>query len=77
MRGSVEATVWCGCGDAIPDDDLTCVDCWAEADGFTEDRIVAALLRDPSIIGRARIQPAEALRIATALWDALTTEARP
>lgn len=72
MTGNVETTVWCGCGDAIPDEDLHCADCWASSDGFTEERIAAVLVADPSIIGRARIQPAEGRRIATALWDALT-----
>lgn len=47
-------------------------DCMASADGFTADRIAAILMARPYVIGRARIQHAEAARIACDLWDALT-----
>lgn len=65
-----EVTVWCSCGDEIPEEDLHCATCCGSVVG--EDRIAAVLVARPSIIGRARIQPAEAARMASDLWDALS-----
>lgn len=70
VSGRVEATVWCHCGDSIPDEDIHCVTCCSEVVG--EARIAAVLVERPSIIGRTRVQPAEAARMASALWDALS-----
>lgn len=69
ISGYVESTAWCHCGDSIPDEDLHCATCCSEV--FGESRVAAALLARPSIVGRARIQPAEAARMASDLWDAL------
>lgn len=70
---SVEVTVRCPCGDEVPEGDVRCAACWAA--GSTEADIARVLVARPSIIGRARIQPAEAARIARDLWDALSEPA--
>jgi len=70
---SVEVTVRCPCGDEVPEEDVHCAACWAA--GSTEADIARVLVARPSIIGRARIQPAEAARIARDLWDALSEPA--
>lgn len=70
MSATIDTTVWCGCGDAIPEDDIHCATCWV-SDGPTVDRVAAVLVNQPSIIGRVKVQPREAHRIACALWDAL------
>lgn len=55
MSATIDTTVWCGCGDAIPEEDIHCATCWVSdgptGDGLTVERLAAAFrvaVLDPS-----------------------------